>query len=76
MKKYNNETGEFILEESYALDTFEKSVRREADDRYTVNPLFRKPNIRIRNNNHLAQKRYRALREIVEKDELKMKNIL
>ena len=61
------------MEERYALDTFEKNVRREADGRYTVSPLFRKPNIRMRNNYYLALKRYRALRKTLEKDELKNK---
>jgi len=72
-KEDDTETDEYTLEERYALDTFEKNVRREADGRYTVSPLFRKPNIRMRNNYYLALKRYRALRKTLERDELKNK---
>ena len=72
-KEDDTETDEYTLEERYALDTFEKNVRREADGRYTVSPLFRKPNIKMRNNYYLALKRYRALRKTLERDELKNK---
>ena len=75
-KEDDTETDEYTLEERYALDTFEKNVRREADGRYTVSPLFRKPNIRMRNNYYLALKRYRALRKNFRKRRIEKQNIL
>ena len=62
---------EYTVEEQYAIETFEKNIKREADGRYTVSPLFRKPDVKLKNNYYLALKRYRALRKTLERDELK-----
>ena len=67
------ENNEYTVEEQYAIETFEKNIKREADGRYTVSPLFRKPDVKLKNNYYLALKRYRALRKTLERDELKNK---
>ena len=70
-KEDDTENDEYTLEERYVLETFENNIKREADGRYTVSPLFRKPNFKMKNNYFLALKRYRALRNTLERDELK-----
>ena len=72
-KEEDTENNEYTLEERYALENFEKNIKRETDGRYTVSPLFRKPNFKMKNNYYLALKRYRALRKMLERDELKNK---
>ena len=72
-KEEDIEKDEYTIEERYALDSFEKNIKREADGRYTVSPLFRKPDVKLKNNYYLALKRYRALRNTLERDKLKNK---
>ena len=67
------EEGIYTPDETYALESFIKNIKQEADGRYTVSPLLRPEHLPLRNNYFLALQRYRGLLKSLEKDEIKPK---
>ena len=51
----------YSYEEEYAVNLFKRTVRREPDGRYAIQPLFKKHSVPLKNNFYLALVRYRAL---------------
>ena len=56
----NNESS-LSSEEQYAVDRFKETIRRQPDGRYTVQPIFKKDAVPLKNNYFLANIRYRSL---------------
>ena len=51
----------YSYEEEYAVNLFKRTIKREPDGRYAIQPLFKKHSVPLKNNFYLALVRYRAL---------------
>ena len=57
----------YSYEQEYAINLFEKTITQLQDGQYVVNPLFKKDNVKLRNNYFLSLTRFNSLRKSLKR---------